>query len=451
MTELWDCLQHWRHTGAAARGVPVALTLAVRLLRLGLLDDALRILREVEIYSVFPKHQAATLTLLAQAARTQRDWDSVARLCERWDSFHSKHNMVQQRHGHFELLRAEAMFYSQDTVGEIPPYLVRCVSSGTASSSHRIAAGFLAMRAAHNAGDPALAVTVFDAVRDLRGSSRIPRIRRLMIEGIYQGSFGSVDRACASLEEAVRIAGSLRHEIARHVLIRQACFGLRRYGNAADAEALLLESLAVFRRFSLLSQALVCVEQLGQSAAWEGRFDEAFRWITESASLAPSVREFIARAIEDSLRTILAFEAWDPELLAAGGQEDAYAGASPKLRRVHQQTLSSKTAKLLLLGEKPLDETIATLTTLHSHMRTQSDQDFPTAVLASALADMGRSDDAKTLVEGYLAEHRREATPLIPSLRRTIGRLGCAVPEARNRSELGYSLGSPRVDSKANV
>jgi hypothetical protein len=149
------------------------------------------------------------------------------------------------------------------------------------------------MRAAHNAGDADLATGVYSAIRDLRGKSRLARIRRLMIEGMYHGSFGTARAARVSLEEAVRIARPMRHEIARHVLIRQACFGLLRHGDRAEAESLLMEALAVFRRFALYPQALVCVEQLGQSAAWEGRFDEAKRWISESASLVFCIREFI--------------------------------------------------------------------------------------------------------------------------------------------------------------
>jgi hypothetical protein len=236
----------------------------------------------------------------------------------------------------------------------------------------------------------------------------------------------------------------MRHEIARHVLIRQACFGLLRHGDRAEAESLLMEALAVFRRFALYPQALVCVEQLGQSAAWEGRFDEAKRWISESASLAPRIREFIARAVEASLSTILAFEMWDPSILPRNSSTEGYSRAHHRLRRLHQQTISSRVARSLLLGEAISNDTVDMLDSLHRHMRNQGDQDFPTAVLAKALSVLGRDEDAKTLLEQYFSHHRREEMAPIPSLGRIVSQLAGAT-SALGEGCLGDALRPPSI------
>jgi tetratricopeptide (TPR) repeat protein len=394
-----------------------------------LLNDALQVLQEVECNADNLQYKLTALRLLAQTARLQRDWDSALVTCHRWKAVHAEHALVLERHSFVELLQAEAMFYSEETICQLPSFLTECAASRTAPTDHRLAAGWLAMRGAHNSGDALSARAVFDAVRDLRGSTRASRISRLMIEAIYHGSFGCSANARSALEEAIRTARLMKHEIARHVHIRQACFGLLRFGDRGEAHVLLLEALSVFRRFELYSQALVCVEQLGQAAAWSGRFDEAKAWISESASLAPRISEFIARAVETALRTILAFETLDRSLLPERAQIDGYSRAAEHLKRVRQQTTASVLARALVLGEVPAADQVNVLEALYRVMRTQGDQDFPTAVLATALLALGRRTQARALLEEYFGTYRREINHPIPSLHRIAVDVGAAIDQ----------------------
>ena len=82
---------------------------------------------------------------------------------------------------------------------------------------------------------------------------------------------------------------------------------------------------------------------------------------------------------------------------------------------------------MIVAGElSSLGAAVSELRALHERMKTRGYQDFTTAVLATGLLELDRSNEATTVLAAYLGSERRERVGLPPSLIRIGRKLGVA-------------------------
>lgn len=417
VSELWDCLHHWKHAGLPDRGASVGFGLSQRLLRLGVMDDAVRVLAEIERLAKEPRHLLRAVSGQIVAAKAQRRWEQLQALARRWRDVHTQNGFEVRPHSRIELFEHEARFHAVDSLGEVSPQLRQCIGSSAASDSHRLAAALLLMIAAHNTADSPAAGWILQQVQGLNAASRSDRATLLTLEAIYHGGFGDQRTARQRLEEMVGLASTIRNAVARALILRRASYGLLRYGARDTARELLLDALGTFRRVQLHSHAMLCVEQLGQEAAWDADVEQGLRWINEADELALATTEVTVSLTPLALRIVLAFETQDRSLLPSTEIAESKMGPFLRVHWARQFGRSLQAAHRLLTSRPVSDAAVAELAGLHKTMGGLSDQDFPTAVLAALFLQAGEQQRAQALLSDYLNVSRRDKfRPLIPSL-----------------------------------
>jgi hypothetical protein len=433
---LWECVHHWRRAGSAKNGVRLALILAKRLLELGIASDALEVLADVDKPTTALDQRLTAVRGKARAYRMLRDWEGVSDAVANWRSLHASSGRLPARHTRMELLSFETYFYRAETFGSLPNEVHNCISSATASIRHRLAAATLAMIAADNHGDEAIATLTFRAVQDIEPTTTAERIDRLTTDAVFHAGFGQLDLAPSLLRDLVAEAQSLSQPASRAAHVRRACFGIARYDDPAYARELLLETLETFERLRLWSQAIVCIEDLGALAIATAEYDDAYRWIQKAKDMRSLGNDLFCASVEYELRVVLAFERMDLTALPDFSLPLKVSEAFLRPARSRQVHFALRAAQMIVAEDRaPLELALSELEALHDRMKRRGYQDFTTAVLATGLAELGRDGAATMVLSTYLQQDRRERVSLPPALVRIARRLGVPIPnEAKPRA-----------------
>lgn len=422
---LWECVHHWRGAGSAKNGVRLALALAKRLLRLGLAQDSLKVLEEIEAKTEDLALKAHALAGQAKSARMLRQWRKASIAAARWrDAIEVLSPLQATQHSSIELLAHEAHYNQRETYGSLPDAISECVLSPQATVGHRLAAATLSMIRADNDGDATTAGAVFRATMGLQARTINERIDNLTMHAIYHAAFGTLQEVPALLSRLVEEGLRLRHPALKAHYVRRACFGLVRYGDPAVAKRLLIKSLETFERLRLTAQAVLCLEDLGILAQWLGDFEEASEWIERVHLLHTDADDANCRAIEFELRVLLAFATNDPHHLPAFQMPDEVSTGLVRFRRGRQSVMALEVMRKVLSGEPEFGTELTELLSLHDHMKHRSYQDTIVAAIGAGLIAQQRHECARDIVSEYLSCSRRELRIVTLPLTRVAATLG---------------------------
>lgn len=278
------------------------------------------------------------------------------------------------------------------------------------------------MIAADNNGDDARAIRTFSAVQDIAPRTREERIQRLTTDAIYHSGYGQIELVPNILRDLVAEALTLPQPTSRAAHVRRACFGIARYDDPERARELLLSALDTFERLRIWSQAITCVEDLGMLAIVAGDYKESARWIIKAREMRALANDVFCASVEYELRVIVAFEKMDSTELPDFSLPLEVSDAFLRPARSRQTHFALRAAGMIVAGElAALEDAISELASLHNRMKTRGYQDFTTAVLATGLRELDRSNEAAALLAAYIGGERRERVRLPPSLIR-IGR-----------------------------
>jgi hypothetical protein len=358
-----------------------------------------------------------------------RDWAAVADVIVRWRRLHLSWGRLPKKHTRMELLEFEVEYNSPETFGSIPNAVHECVSDASASPRHRLAAAALAMISADNHGDESSATDIYGAIQGIPLSSTSDRIHRLTVDAIFHAGFGDLTRAPRLLRTLVSEALTLSQPASRAAHVRRACFGLARYDDPHSARQLLLGALETFERLAIWTQAIVCVEDLGVLAISAGDYEDAAKWIAKAEEMKTLGNDVFCASVEYELRIILAFETMDasalPRFSLPGEVSEAFLRPA-RSRQIHFALLA---AGMIVSGNRrPLTNALEELAILHARMKCRGHQDLTAAVLATGLAEIGRRDEAATLLAAYVKSERRERVAPPPSIQRIGRELGLVQP-----------------------
>lgn len=422
---LWECVHHWRSAGSAKNGVRLALSLARRLLRIGLAQDSLQVLEEIEQKTDDPHLRSRALAGQARSARMLRQWDKVASAAAKWREAVAEHQpLPPPTHSAIELLVYEAHYNQRETYGSLPKSISDCVLSPHASVGHRLAAATLSMIRADNDGDELTANAVFTASVDLHARTASERIDALTTKAIYHAAFGRLQDVPALLNQFVDEGLKLRHPALKAHYVRRACFGLVRFGDATGARDLLIKSLELFQRLKLTGQAALCIEDLGALAQWQGNFDEALDWIDKAHLLHKQTEDSFCRAVDFELRVLLAFATNDRMHLPTFDMPSDISEALVRSRRGRQSVMALELIRKILSEDHAFDTELLQLQELHGAMKNRSYQDTIVAAIAAGLVANGSCSAATELLSEYFSASRRELRPVTSPLSRIAATLG---------------------------
>jgi hypothetical protein len=409
---LWESIHHWKSAGAPTSGLPIAHLLAKRLLALGLAKDALIFLEGLEGSALTSRGRLVTLRGQARAARMLRDWPKVQQVVQRWNQVFGSLGRAAPGHCSMELLAFEAHYHDKVTFGYLPPAIADCLCHSEASVTHKLAAAALSMIRADNEGDEETAKRIFAATAGLRPTSKRDRIAWLTTQAVYHATFGKLDQTPDILSQLATEALTIRHPATRAIHVRQACFGLARYGDSATARELLIECLETFERLELRPQALLCLEELGLLELRVGNFDNVPNWASRAHAITIATNETFGIAIEYELRMLLAFERNDCSMIPDFELPRDVSDAVSRSKRGRQTVLTLKLTNSLLRNQlADVKDDLEALQLLHSELKDRGYQDHVVAALGRAMLASGENARAAVLIADYELSRRELRDP----------------------------------------
>ena len=132
---------------------------------------------------------------------------------------------------------------------------------------------------------------------------------------------------------------------------------------------------------------------------------------------------FYSQAAEYSVRVRLAFEIASETPLANVTIAESLLAPFRQASRPRLNIEVLELARRLVSGEL-IDDQVSRVLAFQPISRNRCDLDFAFAVLADANIRQERRHEARSLLEEYLHNGRRERTPLLPSLTRVLVQLG---------------------------
>jgi hypothetical protein len=427
---LWESVDHCRRAGSRTNEVRFVLLLAHRLLALGLASEAMSALEDIERMQLTARERLSLLRRQAKAARVLRDWPRLCVIVQKWKDCFIEQGRLPAAHSWMELLDYEAQYNNKETFGDLRSSISQCLSSANASPNHRLAAAELAMIRADHEGDEVSAHQVMQAITGLNAESTRARIAWLTTNAIFHASFGDLTKAPGFLEELRAEALTISDPAQRGILLRRACFGIARYGDPLQAQQLLLKCLATFEQLNLETQALFCMEELGNLALWSSDYSDVVKWATRAESIQSATGESFGSAVAYELRTMLAFEADDPAYLPEFKIPGDVSAAITRFKRGRAEVLSMIVAERLMRRDlSNLEPHFGELLEIFRELRNKGTQDQVASVLGATLLTVGEGERAAALLHEYMKNSRRE-------IRSPSRRLTSLVAEcARHRSD----------------
>lgn len=411
VTLLWDSLFHWKAARSPRQYSKLALILAKRLVRLGLVTTAREVMAEIiataddqKILLIASKYQAV-------AAHMSHDWSGVIDAVTRWQGIHTTMGKTPRTHSDLELLESEARSMLNIESSEVRPTTMNCVLSTQASVQHRLAAGTLSMLFADHQGDVDSASKIFDTIQQLPARSTPERIHALATQAIYHAAFGEQKLVSSIVNELADCCLTIQNPVLRARHLRRACFGMARFGDAKRARSLLIESLETFERLALWDQAALASEELGLLALASQDYEEVREWERRTLALKCEGDHLWPQAIVYELRVLLAVELSDPDLLPNHSLSETLRSRLLGLRRNRQNLISLEVLSDCLRG-KACVAALEELRELHELMKTRGCQDLSACALVTGLLTNGERARAADELFDYVNISRRELLPL---------------------------------------
>lgn len=418
VSHLWQCVHHWRLAGIPVRGVGVATRLSRRLLSLGLPNEALRILDELEPFCTSSKDLDRVLRGVTMAGRMLRDWSRIVAAADRRRLLGDDASKANG-HSAFELFEYEARCYLPAGWPDFWDRIQECVSCEEATIQHRLDAAVLALMHADNDARAEIADKVFAAAANVTPNSRRAAIARVTCDMIYHASFGDITRAEEAADDLLLLTQGHAHPVTRAVMLRRAARTYVRGGKLQIAGDLCLEALAIARKVGLLTEAVPSLELLAEMSLDLGDYDRGTRFVKEARDLAAEAPTVYSRAVAFSTEVRLAFESQNALAISKTARGMLHVDPPFRTRRSLQLFYVSLAATRICLGEvEPLRRIVSELEELHKWCAGLGQQDYPVSVLVHALVMLGRNEDAIKVLRGYICDSRRDLGPYPPALLR---------------------------------
>lgn len=408
----WDCAEHWLRAQEAAKALDSVRRCAAHAMAIGRPRAAAEMLLRTSTLHLRPDEQTAIGRDAVLAADAANEPELVFRAMTLL-----REKQGPREHDEIEFAKFRAVARTFQDASDLEGQLLSCVVAVDASPDHRVAAATSLLKYCDAQGKRTVALNAIAALSEevLRQATALTRLEFLLVR---HAGFGDSTEAAA---------------IATEILTR--CSGAT---SAARLRIQLNASLAYWRAGCLkraIETALACFEESTKANAYRSSLNSALRvaefyfdsgreefgreWLQRSFAITRDVPGLANEFGLIILSLESAFEDGDAvgarELFARAIKEGQFAGGY--LRHRWQQALALRLRQVSGEHEATAAEIDDLLTEKTEASPLVGLRDFEIATVCHAFVGLGRSGDARSLIEHYLGSGRRTKAPLSRVLR----------------------------------
>jgi DNA-binding SARP family transcriptional activator/tetratricopeptide (TPR) repeat protein len=419
---LWDCAEQWTLSGETGKALQFLKRCAQHAIDMGRASQALVLLERARQLARYPSELADIYTEMMLAARAAGQWPKVYEISQEFGRL--PRDTFVERHSEQELLSIDACWMVRFEIGDAISRLLGCVAAVEASPSHRLDAASLLLKIAHERGDSELAARAYNSVETLLDKAE-PSYSSRMIPLMFHTNFGDS-------EFAVMIARKVRGDLSSLGSISDQFRAAYNVGTAFSFLGMSEEAIGVYEEFYEKARKLGMIEQqlyLASCASIVNLRTEDFRaaqlWYDrcevsgKRQSFDSITRTYLVAGSELAL--------WKHDFALARdliAQLAAVCVGESVRTKAHVNSFSVR----LQLKDPQFqcdDAMIEQLFRVVEETREFSCADYLVVALGEALRRRGKCSEAVDMIEDYVRNHRRELSPLPPSLKALLE--GCSV------------------------
>ena len=429
------CAFHWYHAGDAARAYDLAIKCADHLMEIGLAAEAAAGFEGALIFASSLQNQRDVLSRIINAHRLAGNrpaiLDGLSRLRALQEAPGDNH------HDDMEILELDTLRSTSVELSSLLNRVLKCVHNTDLNAGHRVKAANVALKLSTFRPDLAADIRgAFLAVEPLLSDQSVDNRSRLQTQVIYHTMYGDLEKAVSFAQERVQYERSQGNMTFVVNAMSDLAYVLTTVGGLREIDAVLTEAYSLALEHKLFVQAREVAERFG--CFLEDQYlPDSRTWLSRATPVDPSAKavpinfSYNADATRIALRENrvrdarkLIDEGFDWDWLADRHCWLAAAlGLRIRLQMAEQAPVAavkSDTHRLLALYR-----TIAQL----------GRQDYEIDGLVRGLLYVGESSVARSCLEHYLNEARRDLAPVERELARIAAELGVD----QNRRPAAYS------------
>ncbi len=410
---LWACAFHWHHAGNRDRALSVVRSCSEHLLEVGLPHAASDTLDRALEYCSTDEQRLSVLTRQAHALQVAGQWKRTKEVLLTCRQIRTRTRPSSDQHDAFEILLFEASYRSSLEVLALLPETRRCIECEEALQEHRIQAAVIALKIASDVDAHAMD-SVYEIAEPLLARAATNDPSRLEAEMVYHSTRGYGARGMAAAGTLVELARRSNDPVRVARALTNAANSYRINGTLEEAESCLNEVIGWCLKHHLIERAAITMQNLAKLHIVSGDTSRAREILHRRKALPRPGDNLVAITHQHVVEAWLAIKEGNPAL--AGYEfsqlpEYSIGRDSPGRRAAYlaidiQVRLSDATCPPETL--RPL---ATELEELHTKLWDMGLQDPEAESLYGALRAMGETPRAKSLLQQYLAKHRREIWP----------------------------------------
>jgi hypothetical protein len=437
------CAFHWYHSGESERAYELAIKCADHLLEIGLASDAAKAFDGALAFSSSADAQREVAGRIIQANHMARDWPSLLDAITRFRALQSSASGITQ-HDDLEILEFEALRTTEATIPSVLKKTLACVYDGALPLAHRVKVGVVAVKLATAIPDLKELERVYLALGPLLSDSSVDSRDRLQLKVIYHTMCGDLRQAVRFAKERIGYERDSGSAVQLINSMTDLAFVLRRAGPSDEMVIVLSEAYDIALEHKDYASARECAGRI-VSLAEDTRHGEIEEWTQQTINRWRDFREvhssfsFSAGLIRIALRTNCLAEArmrlesqidWD------WLKHRSVWFAAALALRVALHIQEGRDGSTIIAD-------ICELRKLYPITAGMGAQDFEIYALCNGLVYLNQHVEAKSYLEDYLVNRRRDLTEYSADLA-AIARLLGAPTRANS---VGASTVSPVLPS----
>jgi hypothetical protein len=408
----WSCANHWRSAGNPQRAAQLEATCVIALMDQGRVNEVIDACERILPHRATDQTRFDMLTQYACAAHSIRDHEKTLLALTALRSLKATLDPTSTTHDAYELLAFDTMPHIDQNWAAIADTCERCLLAHDATLQHRVNAAIILCKLATGLGNATRIQYAYDAVKPFLEHTDVSEISRSRLEAIYHALVGDATVATTATERLLTLARETRRGVPLLSSLMYCARCFQWSGNIDIATALFAEIATTAIRDHMHPYAIEAIQQLLGLFLNCGNTAAAQTWANQLASFALPTDHILKR---QSILLQLRFAISRQDVNAA---EELFATHGSEF--LNDPLLSSRATALsthIRLGQLQQVEQTALVKTVHAlahaceQLRGIRTYDYEHFSLYLGLNYVGETKQAKSMLQDYLTQFRRDVTP----------------------------------------
>ena len=429
---IWDCAEHWRDAGDAARAVSFLRSCGNHALALGQPQYAAEIFHHAAQRESRDRARAELLQQTIDAASLASDHHLVLIGVRGLRQLATEH--AEPDHDPLEMIEFRAMAATGAQIANLTDRLRQCLSAPEVNTAHRVHAAMRLLNIAEYQYRADLAHEAASALRSIKSTDHSEELGCRWFDLHYSLQFGEVDRVLSLAPYLAARAADLTMWESQGSVASQVAFALHYVGNSSHAEERMIDAFRDEERRGSRAAAHWCACALAEWRIDVGDLAGAKEWLTTADDLQRRLQHhaFKGGRVASWIRiAILEQRPDEAEVLLNDAQMQFPALSHLRMRA----SIAAYRAQIARIRNQRVDtRDLSLLEQAYNHGSSTLQFDEIMAALWLSLNDVGRGLDASTLLRQYMGRRRPRHVPVVElqwALRRTssMGCVDCLQPQ----------------------